>query len=443
MLTLIIFSFYLDKNVYMWYNNQKGARMGNNLTAIKQDKEYREYVKTAIEFFNTNGKKTVVYFCDCYYPTVDGVVKVLENYAINVSNEFNVVIIAPKHKRRIVQDDNNFLLIGVSGLFVKMINYNLALPKLDSRLKPFLDRLKIDIIHAHSPFPIGAYGASYAKRHNIPFVMTMHSQYKLDFIRYVNSEKVATLMTKHILKVFNKSVETWTMNKKTAEVLKSYGYDGKIHLIPNATDYPKPENLEELRKIGREKYGIPDSTKVLLFVGRLVKQKNIIFIADVLKKVKDAGITFKAIFVGDGPDEDALKSRIAKNGIADDTILTGRINDRNDLSIAYAVSDLFLFPSLYDMSSIVQIEAAGHKLPGVFIDGTPTANTITHNETGFLAKNDLEEFSKVVIDVLRDDELLKTVSNNAEEKLYVTWEDLTARICKRYNYLIENNPKEQ
>lgn len=410
-------------------------------TIIKQDKEYREYVKAVVENFRTNGKKTVVYFCDCYYPVVDGVIKVLENHAKNICNTYNVVIIAPKHKHRIIRDHNDFLLVGVSSMYFRFVNYDLAFPKLDQRLKPLLDSLKIDVIHSHSPFTLGAYAAKYAKKHGIPFVMTMHSQYKLDFMRYVKSEKVAMMLTKNLVKVFNQSTETWTMHEKAAETLRNYGYTGDIYFMPNATDYERPQNLDELRKIGRESFNVPPDTKVLLFVGRLVKQKNIFMIADSLKGLKERGVKFKAIFVGDGPDEGALRAKIEENGVLPDTIFTGRIDSREELSKIYATSDLFLFPSVYDTSSIVQIEAAGHNVPGVFIKDTVTANTITDNVTGFLCENNLEDFTNTVATALSDDQNLKAIGKQAGEKLYVTWVTLSKRIIDRYEYLIKENQK--
>lgn len=413
----------------------------DNQQTIKQDKEYRDYIDAAIQKFNSNGKKTIVYFCDCYYPIVDGVIKVLENYAKRICSTFNVIIIAPKHKNKIYQDSNDFLLVGVSGIFMRFLNYDLAFPKLDARLKHLLDRINIDVIHAHSPFSMGAYGAKYAKKRGIPFVMTMHSQYKMDFMRYVHNERFANMMTKNIVKVFNQTDETWTMHKKVADALRSYGYEGKFYYMPNATDYPRPDDLQSLRKIGRKKLGVSDDTKILLFVGRIVKQKNVFLIADALKRVKDNGVKFKAVFVGNGPDKLSLQAKIDQNGTSKDTIFTGRIDDRNALSEIYAASDIFLFPSLYDTSSLVQIEAAVHETPGIFIKGTATANTITDGVTGFLCENSEEDFANKIIEISQNDELLKTVGKTASERLYVTWDDLTNRICKRYDYLIENKEK--
>ena len=59
--------------------------------------------------------------------------------------------------------------------------------------------------------------------------------------------------------------------------------------------------------------------------------------------------------------------------------MCGKVTDRTLLSYYYARADLFLFPSLYDASSIVQIEAASQKTPTVFLEGAVTANTVENN----------------------------------------------------------------
>ena len=58
-----------------------------DISKLKKDKEnlqnknYRDYIMNKIEEFNNNGKHTIVYFCDTFYPIIDGVIKVLDNYA--------------------------------------------------------------------------------------------------------------------------------------------------------------------------------------------------------------------------------------------------------------------------------------------------------------------------------------------------------------------------
>lgn len=407
-----------------------------------QNKKYRDYIMNKIEEFNNNGKHTIVYFCDTFYPIIDGVIKVMDNYATLLNGKYNIVVIVPKHKNIVIKKD--YLVIGVSSLYFKFVNYDLAFPEIDSFLAQVIKKLKIDIVHAHSPFNMGAYAAKVAKKKKVPFVITMHSQFKLDFMKHTNSEAMTNYLLKQIVKVFSKADEVWTMHEKVADVLKSYGYKkDRFYFVPNATEYEKPDNIEQMRQIVNQKYNLDENCFVMLFVGRIVKQKNVLFIADCLKKVKDANINFKMFFVGDGPDEASLKSHIKKLGLEKDTILTGKIADRKELSTILARSDLFIFPSIYDTSSLVQIEAATFKTPSIVIENTATAQTITNNVNGFTTAFDENQFSDKIIELAKQPEYVKKVGEKAHEDLYKNWKQVAQIASDRYEFLIKQNKNKQ
>lgn len=407
-----------------------------------QDRKYKEYISKTIEEYNTNGKKTIVYFCDTFYPLVDGVIKVLDNYASLLCDKYNIVVIVPKHKNIVVK--KQYLVIGVSSLYFKFVNYDLAFPEMDGYLSTVIKKLKIDLVHAHSPFNMGAYAAKVAKKKKVPFIITMHSQFKYDFMKHTKSEAMTNYLLKQILKVFNKADEVWTMHSKTAEVLKSYGFKkDNFYFVPNGTEYEAPTNLEEMRLAVNQKYNLDDSYFVTLFVGRLNILKNILFSTDCLKRVKDAGVKFKMFFVGDGPDEQILKSHIKKLGLENDIILTGKISDRKELANIFARSDLFLFPSVYDMSSLVQVEAATYSTPSLLIEGTATAQTVTNNVNGFTTPLDEEIYSNKIIELANNREYCKEIGKKAFEDLYRSWKQIAQRASDRYEVLIAQNENRQ
>lgn len=406
-----------------------------------QDKKYRGYILKKIDEFNNNGKITIAYFCDTFYPILDGVIKVLDNYATLLNGKYNIVVIVPKHKNIVVKKD--YLVIGVSSLYFKFVNYDLAFPDIDNFLAQAIKKLRIDIVHSHSPFNMGAFAAKVAKKKKVPFVMTMHSLYKMDFMKYTNSEGLTKYLLRQIIKVFNKSTETWTMHENTKRELLSYGYRGKVFFVPNATDYERCDNISSLAEVARKKYDIPEADKVFLFVGRLVEQKNIFFIAKALAKVKEKNPNFKMFFVGNGPDEKELKSLVKKNNLSDNVIFTGKITDRSELATIFALSDLFVFPSLYDTSSLVQIEAATFNTPTLFIENTVTATTITNNVNGFTAPNDLDAFANKILELMDNKKLLEEIGKNANRDLFITWKQVTEIISERYEYLIKQNKNKQ
>lgn len=411
----------------------------NNLEEL-EEKEYKLYIENKIKEFNENGKKTIVHFCDTYYPIIDGVIKVMENYAVRQAEKYNIILIVPKHKGKTVKSDK-YLVIGVTSMYFKFVNYDLAFPKADSYLNKVIKTIKIDIIHSHSTFNMGTYASNLAKKLRIPLVMTMHSQYKPDFYKHTKSMAITNLMIKNVAKVYNTCTELWTMHQKVADVVIEYGYKGKIYFMPNATDYIplSKEDVEKGAKFINEKYNIKDDENVFLFVGRIVEQKNLKLILDSLNLLKERNINFKMFFVGDGPDKTMFENYVNEIGLSDNVIFTGMIKERKELSYYYQRSDLFLFPSTYDTSSLVQIEAATFFTPGVFIEETATAATITDRHNGFLSKETVEDYANTIEEAISDKNKLSIISQNAHKELYVSWDTIANRTMDRYEYLIERN----
>jgi len=168
-----------------------------------QDRKYKEYINQTIDEYNNNGKKTIVYFCDTFYPLVDGVIKVLDNYATLLSDKYNIVAVVPKHKNIVIK--KKYLVVGVSSLYFKFVNYDLAFPEVDGYLSTVIKKLRIDLVHGHSPFNMGSFAAKVAKKKKVPFVMTMHSQFKYDFMKHTKSEAMTNYLLKQIIKVFSKA----------------------------------------------------------------------------------------------------------------------------------------------------------------------------------------------------------------------------------------------
>ena len=117
-------------------------------------------------------------------------------------------------------------------------------------------------------------------------------------------------------------------------------------------------------------------------------------------------------------------------------LLVGKIEDRIELASIYKRADLFLFPSVYDASSLVQIESASQKTPGVFLKNTATSSTITDNVNGFLSEETVGAYSDKIIEVMGNKELYKKVSNNAYYDLYRTWDEAVDEIYEIYKDLI-------
>ena len=347
-----------------------------NADLKKREREYAEFVARKVKEFNENGKMTVAIFGDAFFPCVDGVVMVEDNVAKRLKDKCNIVVFAPKHMGETIQKD--YLVIGCRSIYLKGLNYDtVSFFNLGKLYRDTVKNLRIDVIHAHSPFKLGLTALKLHKKKKIPFVMTFHSQYKQDIYKETHSKLLTAIGMKFVMKSFKGTDVVWTMHWKSAQTLISYGYKGEIKYMPNATDYVYPDDAEERKARIKAKYGITGDKKLFIFVGRLVTQKNILFIAEVLGRLKKRGLDFMMLYIGEGPDQKKLEEKIIEEDLSDRCELTGKVGDKDILKDYYLAADMLLFPSKYDVSSIIQIEAAAMKTPCAFIEGSVTS--CTHN----------------------------------------------------------------
>ncbi len=375
-------------------------------------------------------------FIDNYFPTEDGVVMVVEHLAKQYQKYAEVVVIAPHTE---YQEERGYPIIRIKSMKVPLTSYRLGSPFFENN--QFVQRLKkeqFDVIHIHSPFSIGKLGLKVGKSLNIPVIATMHTRFDFEFRKYLKNEWMVQKLVKNVAKTYEKCDQCIAVNHAMKKVLKDYGYTKEPIVIHNGTEMELLEDFSLINKV-KQDYSL-NKPYTFLFVGRINEVKNIFFLLEVLKKLKEKEISYKMLYVGEGPDEKKLKQRIKEYGLEDSVLLTGKITDREYLKAIYYVSDLLLFPSLFDASSLVQIEAASQKTPTVFIEGSVTSDTVTNNVNGFTAPNDVEKYADRVMEIINNKELYEKVKEQCYQTLATPWDQIA---IETYNlYLNEIKKKE-
>ncbi|MBE0700575.1 MAG: glycosyltransferase [Acholeplasmataceae bacterium] len=366
-------------------------------------------------------KLNIGLFVDAFFPMIDGVIVVVDNYAKKMSEFANVTVFAPKSRIKGYKDSLPYRIVRSKCIKVPLTDYDLSLPFFDRKFRKELRRSRLDIVHIHSPFTIGKIGISYAKKNKIPLLATLHSQYRKDFEERTKSKTIADLMIKEIMHTFNKCDELFAVNHRVVEIFNAYGAKKTIKVFYNGTDLKPLENLS-LLDILRDRHQIRPDEKVFLFVGRIDVVKNIFFVLDSLLGLKKMDFKFKMLFIGSGPQEKEMKAKIEKFNMSQQVIMVGKVVDRIELSAYYKLADLFLFPSLYDASSLVQIEAASQMTPALFIEGAATADTITKDVNGYVSENDVSRYKDKIIEIFGNPEKHEAICKKAFEDLYWTWD---------------------
>ena len=379
-------------------------------------------------------KLTIGIFMDDYFPSMNGVIMVMHNLAeIFAKNGHTVYVVVPK-MRGVYNEEYKYNIIRIDSKYLRTQGYYLATPLMDRKSIKELMNIDFDIIHIHSPFIVGNLGVKIARKKSIPVIATMHSQFKMEFERRTRNKAIIAFLMKYTLRTFDSCDECIAVNNQVANVYVDYGIKKKPMVTYNATDMIYVKDDEEVN----EKFNIAKDETVFLFVGRISILKNIDFLIEVLKILKDKKVSFKMLFVGPlNEDGKILRKLIKDKKMENDIIVTGKITDRLLLAKIYNRAKLFLFPSLFDSSSLVQIEAASQKTPTVFIKGAVTAATVNDNVNGFLAENDPEKFADRVIEILRDRKLYNKVRDKCYIDLYRTWDDLAKDTLWEYVKLID------
>ena len=379
-------------------------------------------------------------FIDTWYPMVDGVIKVVDNYARRLVQYCEVVVFCPETRGigRKEEAKLPYKVVRCSSLPLITSDYNIPTRALDPKFEAQLILSGIDIVHIHSPFAVGMSGVLYAKIHKLPVVATLHSQYKQDFEKSLKFKPALNVAMDTIMRVFNACDECWAVNDGIKDLyVHEYGLTAPCKVQLNATDHKPVSDPAEAARIVNETYGIPTDATVFLFVGRINFIKNIDFIIRALAKAKAMGLkNFRMLFAGKGQDEEKLAALVREQGLTDEVVMCG-LTDKEMLEKLYSRAKLFLFPSLYDANSLVQIEAACQGTPSVFLQGARTAATVTPGVNGYVCPPDEDSYAQMILDIMSDKESYECISAAARRDLYLNWDDVVRNVFEDYSAFVK------
>ena len=374
-------------------------------------------------------------FIDTWYPMVDGVIKVVDNYARRLVQYCDVVVFCPETRGYRKEEDEKlpYKVVRCHSLPLIHYDYDVPMPALDPKFEAQLILSGIDVVHVHSPFAVGLAGVVYAKLHKLPVVATLHSQYKQDFEKPLKFKPALDVAMDSIMRVFNACDECWAVNAGIKDLyVNEYGLTAPCKVRLNATDHKPVADPEAAARCVNETYGIPADATVFLFVGRIDYIKNIDFTVRALARAKELGLkNFRMLFAGKGHDGEKLAALVKELGLSEEVVMCG-LTDKPMLEKLYARAKLFLFPSLYDANSLVQIEAACQGTPTLFLEGARTAATITPGVNGYLSAPGEEAYARAILDILADETGYARVSAAARKDLYLNWDDVVRDVYAAY-----------
>lgn len=374
-------------------------------------------------------------FSDTFLPIVDGVGRVVYNYAVSLAKRGEECYVVAPMADGGYRGGYPFELVDFISMEVpRQRQYSTGIPQLDTHYDARIRCIDLDVIHAHSPFVSGLEAQRLARRRGIPVIGMFHSRYYDDFYQLTRAEMLANFAVATIVNFYHRCDEVWTVSQSSAETLVDYGYNGEIVVMPNGTPDVTPN--AERAAVAKAYFHLPD-TPILLYCGQINWKKNILRILESCAMLKSKGLSFTLVLAGQGPDAHAIRAKVDTLGLGAYTRFTGHITDETYLYGLYQNADLFVFPSLYDTSGMVVREAAAMETPSVVVRGSATAEPITDGENGFLCEDTTESLYSVLRRALADPASTRRIGKTARTTIYLSWDEIAARAVERYAALIE------
>jgi len=372
----------------------------------------------------------IVMFSDAYWPRVNGVTVSVASYSRALIKEgHEVLVICSSYPEGLNVPASFFETPSTEGgpKLVRVPSMPAFVTKED-RIAKFhkwlwvfrqVELFNPDIIHINTEFVIAEFGFLYARAHNLPAVYTFHTMWEDYGPNYfpLFPPFLVRFVIRRVLKyILSRSYRVIVPTQQIDDVVHRYKPRTMTFLLPTGIEPELFEHGEEETLVFREKmdaiFPALKGKRILLFAGRIAKEKNLSFLLNMLPLLLEKHPEVILLFAGSGPDLDYFKDESKKAGVDGSCVFTGYL-ERQDLALIYTISEVFVFPSMTDTQGLVTLEAMFSGTPVVAIGALGTLQVMGGDNGGFMVKNDLNEFAARVQDLLDDPNLRRAKSREA------------------------------
>ena len=222
-----------------------------------------------------------------------------------------------------------------------------------------------DLIHAHDWLTYPA-GIAAKKASGKPLVVHMHAT---EFDRTGgNVNQVVYDMEREGMEAADRVITVSNLTRKI--VIEKYGIDpGKVITVHNAVDQDVVGEIAEMKKRMKE--------KVVTFLGRVTFQKGPEYFIEAAYKILQKDNNVRFVMAGSGDMLNKMIERVAHLRIADKFHFTGFLKG-DDVTNMFALSDVFVMPSVSEPFGIVPLEAMRSNVPVVISKQSGVAEILNH-----------------------------------------------------------------
>ena len=257
--------------------------------------------------------------------------------------------------------------------------------KLSDALAGYITKFRPRVIHFHNsffivPYALYFYKQKYDKIPHVPFYFWSHSPTKQLILP--NGEKAPLFDALSSFQNLFKGV--FSVSKTVHNQLLKYGIKNKHLTIGVEKELFTFD--EERRKITREKLEISENAFVILYTGRIIKDKGLDIIPTLYQELLKRNQSFLSILfliVGDGDYKEQLMSEVESRNLSHRFRFISSASNE-ELVNYYSCADCFIFPTRREALGLSMLEAMSCSLPIIASDLPSTREIISQNRNGIL-----------------------------------------------------------
>ena len=328
---------------------------------------------------------------DWYEPVINGVVTSVMNLSRKLRERGHEVKILTLSRTCHSYIEGDVIYAGSIGMGCIYPQARVKIPTVAGDYMEMLLDWKPDIVHSQCEFSTFFLAKKIASELHIPIVHTYHTVYE-DYTHYFSPQKawgrnIVQLMTRKLAN----AVETLIApSDKIRKILEGYQVSCPVEVIPSGISLEKYQACKEedwQEKI-RAQLGIPQDALVLVYVGRMAKEKNIEELLEYQQEAEKYGVIL--LLVGDGPHLPELKKKAEELKVTEHVIFTGMIAPE-EVGHYYQAGDLFVSASTSETQGMTYAEALAGGIPLLCRRDGCLEQVVTDDENGW-QYDDREDF---------------------------------------------------
>ena len=300
---------------------------------------------------------------------------------------------------------------------------------LTARVRRDLEQFNPNVVHVSSPDVVGHRAVSWARRHKVAVVASVHTRFDT-YLAYYHMQALEPLARGLMRRFYHRCEVVLAPAQSTAAILRAQRMNRDIQTWTRGIDRDQ-FNPERRDMSWRRSLGIADDEMVIAFLGRVVMEKGLDVFADAIKAFATFGLKHRVLVIGEGPARAWFEEQLP------DAIFAGQLTG-TDLARALASTDLFLNPSVTEAFGNVTLEAMACALPVIAAESTGATNLVRHGLTGMLVDGtDPDEFAEALANYARDPDLRRRHGEAGFEiAKTMDWDTINSAVIRAYKHAI-------